>query len=127
MINRCKSNEWLLSIYRFVDITKNRSIFRTACKNSMMMFERVLNTSLRDMFNHMRSVLTWCNQSWISRICKYLNQASIYVLKAKNENIRKMCKIRSKLTIKIPKPCHTLLWCFHCCLWTSKCRLRIEI
>ena len=33
MINGCKSDEWILSIHGFIDITRNRGISRTACKD----------------------------------------------------------------------------------------------
>ena len=65
-------------------------------------------------------------------------QVSIYLLKFNSGNIRAMCKICSKLTIKTPNDItdvvlvslfltlnrlHTLLWCFHCWLWTNESRL----
>ena len=113
--------------YGFVGITKNRGMIRTTCKTSVMMFERVLNTSFKNMFFHMWSVSSWCHKFFIFRICKYLNPASIYLFKANSENIRKMREIFSKLTIKTPKPCHTLFWVFHCWLWISKYRLETEM
>ena len=63
--------------------------------------------------------------------------ASIYLFKVDNGNIRTMCEICLKLTVKTPERrqwCHsgvfivdfnrfhTFFWCFHCWLWTSKCR-----
>ena len=45
------------------------------------------------------------------------DSAGIYLFKVNNGNTRATCEICSKLIIK------TLFWCFHCWLWTSKCRL----
>ena len=51
----------------------------------------------------------------------------IHLFKFNNENTRTVCQIRSKLTIKTQmlflNRFHTLFWCFHCWLRTSKCRL----
>ena len=71
----------------------------------------------------------------------FSNPAAIYLFKVNNGNTRTMCEICSKLTINISKQCywhrfgvfivnmnrfHTLFLCFHCWLWTSKCRLGIQ-
>ena len=63
--------------------------------------------------------------------------AGFYLFKVNNRNNRTMCEICSKVTIRhhnivndfilvslllILNIIHTLLWCFYCSLWTSKCR-----
>ena len=41
---------------------------------------------------------------------------------------KSMCKICSKLTIKLTlERFHILFWCFHCWLWMSTCRLGREV
>ena len=60
--------------------------------------------------------------------------ADTYVLKVNNWNIKEMCEVCSKITIKIPDVVlvslplpldrfHTFFWRFHCWLWISKCNL----
>ena len=70
----------------------------------------------------------------------YINPADIYLFKINNVNTRSMHGIRSKL-IKTAEwkdaidvvsvsflltlnRFHTLFQCFHCWIWTSKCRLQ---
>ena len=70
----------------------------------LMMFERFLNTFLKDMFYHIWSISSWFHKFSNFRICKYLNPAIIYLLKVSKKIIRKMCEICSKLTINAPEP-----------------------
>ena len=66
--------------------------------------------------------------------------ACIYLFKVDSKNTRLMYEICSKLAIKTPERSHwwyfgvfivtwntfyTLLWCFYCWLWVSKCQLDI--
>ena len=80
--------------------------------------------------------------SWLRAIAASVSTvyypAGIYLFKVNNGNRRRMCEICSKLTKRHQKDVsnvvvmsllltlnrfHTLCWCFHSWLWTSKCQL----